>query len=221
MKVPARAQEKMFRKTVRHDLQLQYLLYLPRKFRTKKRWPLVLFLHGAGERGSDLSLVKRHGPPKLAEAGKDLPYIVVAPQCPDGRWWNDQLESLQLLLDEICRRCPVDPDRIYVTGLSMGGYGTWALALSQPDRFAAIAPICGGSTPFLAPLIKHVPTWVFHGAKDGVVPITYSREMVESLRAAGGKPKFTVYPDAGHDSWTAAYADGQFWRWLLRQRRRQ
>ncbi len=221
IKKPAtRLEEKALKKVVRKNVHMKYLLCLPKGYAGRKRWPLVLFLHGAGERGDNLAMVKVHGPAKLAEAGKEFPFIIVAPQCPNDRWWNQEIEPLQLLLDNVCRRYAVDADRIYVTGLSMGGFGTWALAIDQPGRFAAIAPICGGSIPLLASGIAHIPTWVFHGGKDSVVPLSYSREMVDALRAAGAKPKFTVYPKAGHDSWTATYDNPEFYRWMLKQKRR-
>lgn len=198
-------------------VKLQYLLALPKGYADQESWPVLLFLHGAGERGSDLNLVKKHGPPKLIEAGQEFPFIVVSPQCPGGRWW----ESFELaaLLDEIEANYKVDKDRIYVTGLSMGGYGTWALTAYQPKRFAAIAPICGGGEPFMTRLYSHVPTWVFHGDEDNVVPLARSESMVEALKSAGGNVKFTVYEGVGHDSWTETYANDEFYKWLLEQKK--
>src|SRR5262249_25165213 len=149
-----------------------------------KAWPLLLFLHGAGESGSDLKRVKRHGPPKLIERGKDFPFIVVSPQSP-GRGWDPR--TLNALLDDVAAKHKVDKDRSYVTGLSMGGFGTWALAAASPDRFAAIVPICGGGTPGDAKKIKDLPIWVFHGAKDSVVPPNRSEAMVKALKSAGAK----------------------------------
>jgi len=200
---------------------LKYLLYVPDAYnRTPTKWPLVLFLHGAGERGDDLELVKKHGPPKLIAQGREFPAIIVSPQCPKDTWWTDHVAALEALLDEIVARYRVDEDRIYVTGLSMGGFGTWALAFDQPQRFAALGVICGRGDPAKAALLKHVPIWVFHGAKDQTVPLKDSQDMVEALQAAGGSPKFTVYPDAGHDSWTRTYEGPAFWEWLFAQRRR-
>ncbi len=198
-------------------ITMSYLVYLPKEYDQKEAWPLMLFLHGAGERGSNLDLVKLHGPPKLIAAGKEFPFIVVSPQCPEGKWW-DSVE-LAALLDEITEKYKVDRDRIYVTGLSMGGFGTWSLAAYQPNRFAAIVPICGGGEPFLTMLFPHVPAWVFHGAKDPVVPLERSEKMVEAMKKFGGKVKFTVYPDARHDSWTQAYNDPELYKWLLEQKR--
>ena len=195
-----------------------YLIYVPEQYNERRqKWPLVLFLHGAGERGSDLELVKKNGPPKLVAEGQQFPCIIVSPQCPKDAWW--QPATLEALLDEVQRTYSVDEDRVYLTGLSMGGFGTWALAFEQPTRFAALAPICGRGDPSKAALVAHVPTWVFHGAKDTTVDPSGSKDMVDALKAAGGDPKFTLYPDAGHDSWTATYANPDFWDWLLKQRR--
>ena len=197
---------------------MKYLLYLPKDYEQKPSWPLMLFLHGAGERGDNLEVVKMHGPPKLIEAGRQFPFIVVSPQCPKDGWW-EPLE-VRTLLDEIVGKYKVDKDRIYVTGLSMGGFGTWSLAALQPDRFAAIVPICGGGDPQWAKRIAHVPAWVFHGAKDPAVPLERSKKMVEALKKSGGDPKFTVYPEAGHDAWTETYANPQLYEWLLQQKRK-
>ncbi len=196
---------------------MKYLLQLPPDYDQQKASPLLLFLHGAGERGDNLDLVKKHGPPKLIAEGQSLPFIVVSPQCPKGRWWEPF--ELAALLDEIVEKYNVDEDRIYVTGLSMGGFGTWSLAAYQPKRFAAIVPICGGGEPFMTRLFADVPAWVFHGGKDPVVPLERSKEMVEAMRKAGGDVKFTVYPEAGHDSWSQAYADPVLFKWLLEQKR--
>ncbi|OIO91979.1 MAG: phospholipase [Armatimonadetes bacterium CG2_30_59_28] len=196
-----------------------FLLYLPDhcEGNRDKIWPCILFLHGAGERGEDLGLVKRHGLPRLIEEGHRFPFVVVSPQCPQDTWWR--MEVLDVLLQDILARHPVDPARVYVTGLSMGGYGTWALALQYPGRFAAIAPVCGGGNPLRAHEIAHIPAWVFHGAKDDVVPLRESEKMVDSLNACGGNVRFTVYPDAAHDSWTEAYNNPELYEWLLQHRR--
>jgi len=197
--------------------QLKYLLHLPKDYDQKESWPLMLFLHGIGERGDNLDRVKFHGPPKLIAAGKEFPFIVVSPQCPGDRWWKP--EDLSALLDEIVGKYKVDKDRIYVTGLSMGGFGTWSLAAFSPDRFAALVPICGGGDPNTAARLAHVPIWVFHGAKDPVVPVKRSEEMVAALKKANGNVKFTVYPEAGHDCWTEAYENPELYDWLLQQKR--
>jgi len=199
-------------------VRLNYLLSLPKDYDKQEKWPLMLFLHGAGERGHNLDLVKVHGPPKLIAQGKDLPFIVVSPQCPADMWW----ESLELitLLDEIQSKYKVDPDRVVVTGLSMGGFGTWRLANYAPDRFAAIAPICGGAETFWAKRIAPIPTWVFHGTKDGAVPFERSQTMVDALKREKAEPRFTIYKDVGHDSWTETYNNPELYEWLLQQKRK-
>jgi predicted peptidase len=204
---------------VSDDLRPVYWLYLPEKYDADKeaKWPLLLFLHGAGERGEDPQRVKIHGPPKLADK-KAFPFIIVSPQvAPDKRW---RAESLGTLLDEVISKHHVDKDRVYVTGLSMGGAGTWSVAAAYPDRFAAIVPICGFGRAEIAEKIKHLPIWVFHGAKDKAVTLERSQEMVDALKAAGAEPKFTIYPDAGHDSWTETYNNQEVYDWLLKQRRK-
>lgn len=201
-------------------VHLQYLTYLPLDYDKDpaEKWPLVLFLHGAGECGTDLDKVKVHGPPKLIAQGKQFPFIVVSPQCPSTKdWWS--VDPLVALLDEVEKTYRVDLDRVYLTGLSMGGYGTWSLACAHPERFAAIAPICGGGLPRLAPNLKGLGIWVFHGAQDPTVNLSESQEMVDALNAAGIEVRFTVYPNAGHDSWTETYDNPELYKWLLSHKR--
>ncbi|HVS14914.1 MAG TPA: prolyl oligopeptidase family serine peptidase [Thermoanaerobaculia bacterium] len=208
--------------TVTKEVMLDYLLALPTGYSAEgEPWPLILFLHGAGERGDDLEKVKIHGPPKLIEAGKEIPAIVVSPQCPQESWWTDHLDALEALLDDLAGRLHVDLDRVYVTGISMGGYGTWALAASQPERFAAAAPICGGGSGVgTAVRVRELPVWAFHGDADSVVPLEESQRIVDAIERFGGtRAKLTVYPGVGHDSWTRTYEDPAFWEWLLAQRR--
>jgi predicted peptidase len=169
-----------------------------------QRWPLMLFLQGAGERGDDLQLVKRHGVAKIVEEQPAFPLLVVSPQCPPTEAWAP--EPLLALLDDIEQHYDVDPERLYVTGLRMGGFGTWTVAIAAPDRFAAVAPICGGD-PSRVGVLRHLPVWAFHGARDPIVPLQRTVEMVEALRQCGGNVRFTVYPEAGHDAWTAMYAN--------------
>lgn len=210
-------QAKTFEAKITVSAKLNYLLSLPADYDPAgKPWPLVLFLHGAGESGNDLAKVKAHGPPKLVETNGPFPFILISPQSPRGGWNPDVLNAL---LDSLMKEYRVDADRVYLTGLSMGGYGTWALAAAHPEKFAAIAPICGGGNPADAPKLTKLPIWVFHGGKDSTVPLKRSEEMVEALKAAGATPKFTVYPEAGHDSWTATYANPEFYKWLLAQKR--
>ncbi len=181
-------------------------------------WPLVLFLHGSGERGRDLERVRLHGLPRELDRGRELPAFVLAPQCPEGSWWDTG--ALAALLDRVEAEFPTDPQRVLVTGLSMGGYGSWALALAQPGRFAALVPVCGGGDPARAAEIRHIPQWIFHGALDEVVPPRRSEEMAEALRACGADVRLTLYPDLGHNSWDRAYREEGLYSWLLGQVRR-
>ena len=209
--------QKATRLDVQVKVQMDYLLYLPQDYDKQEKFPLMLFLHGAGERGNDLQKVKAHGPPKLISAGKQFPFIVVSPQCKEDMWWEPI--ELMALLDEIESKHKVDADRIYVTGLSMGGFGSWRLAAYAPNRLAAISPICGGGEIYWAKGIAHLPVWAFHGAKDTAVPVERSQAMVDALKKDGGNPKLTIYPNAGHDSWTETYDNPEFYDWLLAQKR--
>ena len=171
----------------------------------------------SGERGADLKKVAKHGPPKLVEAGRDFPFILLSPQCPTGQWWD--LAALDAWLDEVVRKYRVDADRIYLTGLSMGGYGTWGWAQRVPGRFAAIVPVCGGGDPAQGEKLKGLPVWAFHGDKDTAVPVVRTEEMIAAIKAAGGEPRVTIYPGVAHDSWTEAYATEDVYTWMLSKRR--
>ena len=210
------------------NIDVTYLLFLPRGYDAKaeKRWPMILFLHGAGERGSDIWKVAVHGPPKNVRTHPDFPFIVVSPQCPEDQIWSR--EALLKLLDETTAKYAVDTNRIYLTGLSMGGYGTWELGLTYPNRFAAIVPICGGGETISVllpgldqgPALKTLGVWAFHGGKDPVVPLEESQRMVDALKTAGAQDvKLTVYPEAGHDSWTETYNNPELYQWLLKHSR--
>ena len=206
-----------FEKKITVTAKFNYLLSLPEDYtKSKTKWPLVMFLHGSGESGKNIHKVKTHGPAKLADVNGPFPFILVSPQSARRGWDPDKLNAL---LDAVIKKYRVDKDRVYLTGLSMGGYGTWDLAAAYPEKFAAIAPICGGGDPSDAPAIAKLPIWVFHGAKDKTVPLDRSEKMVEAVKAAGGNPKFTVYPDAAHDSWRQTYNDPEFYKWLLAQNR--
>ena len=200
---------------------LRYLIHLPDDYDADpgRHWPLVLFLHGAGERGSELDLAAVHGPPKLADAGHDFPFILVTPQCSESSQWVAELSTLSRLLDEVVAAHRIDPARITVTGLSMGGYGTWSLAVRYPDRFAAIAPICGGMWLQSAAPIRGVPVWAFHGDADDVVPFSATEQIVTELRSLDADVRFTRYAGVGHDSWTETYENPEFYDWLLSHRR--
>ena len=205
---------------VRRTAKCGYLLYLPAGYdrRAAGGFPLILFLHGAGERGANMKLVSIHGIPRRIENGDEFPFVVVAPQCPAGQTWDPWV--LEALLDRVIADHNIDESRIYVTGLSMGGCGTWALANLCPERLAAIAPICAPYVWIPGDRFKSLPVWCFHGAMDGGVPVTDSVEMVREIRRAGGAVRFTVYPDADHDSWTETYNNPALYRWFLGHRRK-
>jgi predicted peptidase len=202
------------------EQSMQYLLYLPKDYAAKAdaKFPVLLFLHGAGERGDNIERVKVHGPPKLIEKGKDFPFIVISPQCPANVWWD--VDVLAALVDDVVRSHRADKSRLYVTGLSMGGFGTWAICSKYPDKFAAAAPICGAGNPKTVAAMKGVPTWAFHGDKDTAVKFEAGKAMVDALKAAGGDVQFTVYEGVGHDSWTATYNNAKLYEWLLSKSRK-
>lgn len=201
--------------------QISYLLSLPEGYsQNGEAVPLLLFLHGAGERGNDLDKVKAWGPPKLIAEGVSLPFIVVSPQCPEGQRWD--VYALKQLIDQIIVNYNVDRNRIYLTGLSMGGFGTWAMAAAFPEYFAAIAPICGGGDPLSAYRMKNIPCWVFHGKKDPVVAEKYSADMVDALKKQGAEVQYTVLPDGDHPaSWIYAYNEADLWKWFLSHKKQK
>ncbi len=217
-------QSQAFQATIKKNVSLQYLLYVPKDYQNSgQAWPLVLFLHGIGERGADLELLKLHGMPKLIAAGAEFPFLVVSPQCPEDTMWPNELDALHALLENIIAAYRVDRSRIYLTGLSMGGYGAWHLAAAYPAMFAALVPICGWTNPFVGfperiQVLKDVPVWAFHGAEDEIVPLQRSQELVDVLEAHQGNVKLTVYPQVGHDSWTQTYENPELYQWLLQQR---
>lgn len=218
-------------------VKYRYQVYVPSDWTGSKRWPVVLFLHGAGERGDDGLLQTQVG---LATAvrldSRRFPAVVVMPQCRRNSWWTEPAMEAQALkaLEKSLKEFKGDPDRVYLTGLSMGGYGTWGLASKYPGRFAALAPICGGvraprrgtetpqeADPYspVAASVGKTPVWIFHGGADKTVPVTESRNMNEALKAAGGNVKYTEYEGVGHNSWDKAYMEPEFMPWLLAQRR--
>ena len=218
-----------FSKTITTTVDLNYLLFLPKDAAAEpgKKWPLILFLHGAGERGTNLALVAVHGPPKTVRTKPDFPFVVVSPQCPSGQTWSN--DALLALLEDVLQRYPVDPSRVYLTGLSMGGFGTWSLGLAQAGRFAAIVPICGGGDPLRvllgdsrrAEAVRSLGVWAFHGAKDPVVKLEESERMVRALKQAGCRDvELTVYAEAQHDSWTETYNNPKLYDWLLAHQRK-
>jgi predicted peptidase len=216
-------QAKTFKSPKSEPAELNYRLLIPENYdRTQDtQFPLVLFLHGAGERGADNTRQLRHAASEFAkpEHRKKYPCFVAAPQCPDGRWWTDSLDLVTELLTQLRNDYRIDTRRVYVTGLSMGGFGTFELATRSPELFAAAAPICGGGDPTRAKALADLPLWVFHGDADRIVPVGLSRTMVKSVTEAGGMPKYTEYPGVGHDSWTKTYSDPAFHDWLFAQRK--
>jgi predicted peptidase len=216
---------------------LRYRLCAAAESTSGTKPPLVLYLHGAGERGDDNAAQLKHGVVEFHRRQATHPCVVLAPQCPAGRKWvevdwgdssgsatfpSEPSEPLRLaiaVMDGLIAAGRVDPDRLYVTGLSMGGYGTWYAAGMPGSRFAAAAPICGGGDPAWAKRYLGLPLWAFHGDDDRAVPVGRSREMIAAVRAAGGEPKYTEYPAVGHDCWTRTYADDAFHEWLFAQRR--
>ena len=217
----------------------RYRVLAPADVRPGRRYPVVLFLHGAGERGADNLRQLKYLPAWMAEpAMRDkYPCYLIAPQCREGRQWVDvnwsdresspqpqrpgaDLAAAIAALDAVLEQDACDPERIYLTGLSMGGYGTWDLAARMPDRFAAAVPVCGGGDEKTAPRLVGLPLWAFHGDADKAVPVERSRTMIAALKAAGGSPRYSELPGVGHDSWTPAYRDPAVLEWLFSQRRR-
>lgn len=226
---PARAQERapvtgFLNRTVAVDgTTYRYVVYVPRDYDASRAWPVVLFLHGAGERGDDGLKQSQVGIGSAIRVHPErFPAIVVQPQCPTGeRWAGKPAEAALKALDAEMKEYHCDPDRQYLTGLSMGGFGSWLLASQYPDRWAAVVPICGGGSPSeMAPKLTKLPIWVFHGGADPTVPTQRSRDMVEAVKAAGSTTiQYTELPGVGHNSWDAAYANADLAKWLFEQKR--
>jgi len=220
---------------------LLYRLLRPKGYDPNKAYPLVLFLHGAGGRGDDNWGQIKDQPAALLALASDAiqdrhPCLVVAPQCPPGKQWvntpwgkgsysqekvpvSAELRRVLELLAQLRTEFQVDARRVYVTGISMGGYGTWDILAREPKLFAAGIAVCGAGDPSRATSIARIPVWAFHGDQDGVVPVSGSREMVEALKKAGASPKYSEFPGVGHGSWGPAYATKDLWEWLFEQKR--
>lgn len=216
---------------------LKYRIFVPRGIGWMEKVPLVLFLHGAGERGTNNVAQLVHGVPQIIgyseRTGQKA--IVIAPQCPNGAQWVDtpwsapahtmnpepsvNMAKAMALIDDVMARYPVDRDRVYVTGISMGGYGTWDIAQREPQKFAAAMPICGGGDVACAPRLKGLPVRAVHGDADSVVPVKRSRDMVAALKAAGGDVTYNEIPEAGHNVWSCTYDDDAALKWLFNQHR--
>ncbi|WP_341834683.1 alpha/beta hydrolase-fold protein [Chitinophaga pollutisoli] len=195
-----------------------FLVQLPATYNDdpNKKWPVIFFLHGMGERGDDINIIKRASLAAIAAKDANFPYILISPQCKTPSWWN--IPSLEVLHAQVMSDYKVDPSRIYLTGLSMGGFGAWTWAQTKPERFAAVVPICGEGTPASACVLKDKPLWVFHNADDPTVPVKGSQDMVKALRDCGSTlVKYTENESGGHDAWTKAYSDPALFTWLNQQ----
>ncbi len=199
-----------------------YYLYYPDNYESvaDEKFPLLLFLHGGGESGDTLQTLKRSGPPKLIAGGKKFPFLILAPQNPERKkWWNTR--AVAQLLDTIIAHNKVDPKRIYITGLSRGGGAAWEMAVQYPEKFAAMAVVCGmAPLPYASWIDKNMPIWVFHGEEDESVPISESENMVRKLKSMGHDIQFTRYAGVGHDSWVRAYNTEALYEWFLKQQRK-
>jgi predicted peptidase len=213
----------------------QYVLFVPHDYKKGTPTPTILFLHGAGETKPKEGSQPKGKPKMPVEVGigtaikkreKSFPFITIIPQAPVRGWQagGDSAKMALGILADVEKNYSVDPKRTYLTGLSMGGFGTWSLAAAMPDKWAAIVPICGGvrgnSQKEVAEKIKDIPTWVFHGGSDPTVPVTQSKDMVAALEKAGGHPKYTEYPGVGHNSWDKAYDTDDLYKWLLEQKKK-
>lgn len=203
-------------------IMIPYLFYMPKEYfsdRYEKR-PLVLFLHGKGERGKDLNLLKRQGLPKMIDSGKDFPFFMISPQITEDRneWPAEMIHDIVM---KIADEYPVDRNRIYVTGISMGGFGTWEIGAKFPDTFAAAAPVCGWGSASKVCRMKDIPVWTFHNQGDSVVPVRETLEIAERLERCGGNVQKTVYPKNSHDAWTETYSSPVFMEWLLSQKKKK
>jgi predicted peptidase len=219
MVVPSIGQSVQKKMKTSISAEINYLMFLPKEYsKMGPGSPMIIFLHGSGERGNNLEKVKAWGPPAIVEKNPDFPFIVLSPQCPENEWWNPYL--LKGMIDDVLANYNVDKSRVYLTGLSMGGFGTWELAMAYPEYFAAIAPICGGGNPFLAFQLKNTPVWVFHGMKDDAVPEQESAKMVDALKKIGADVTYTVLPEGGHvDAWVYAYGEAGLFDWFLKHKK--
>lgn len=218
--------------------KMPYRLLKPLDYNPEKSYPLIVFLHGSGERGDDNEAqLKNAMEPFLDESNRDkYPAFVLAPQCPEGMTWAKTAESddiiftfseeptepMKLLLETIAQvqhNFKVDDRRLYITGLSMGGYGTYDLLTRRPDMFAAAIVVCGAGDVRNVDRFKDVPLWIFHGEDDDAVPSDLSKVMVNALKSVGGRPKYTLYPEVGHNSWDLAYNEEKLFSWLFKKKR--
>jgi len=213
----SRVTDATFEATLSRRVVLPYRVWLPEGYAAKgKAWPAILFLHGSGERGNDLSFLARNGPPHVAET-RGLPFVVIAPQLPAGETWAG--DAVLALLDRVQGALAIDTTRVYLTGLSMGAYGAYEAAIAAPTRFAALLTVSGAGNPAEVCKLKGVPTWIVHGAKDDIIPVESGREMARRLENCKGDVRWTLEPDEGHDAWTKVYEDPATYEWFLAHRR--
>ncbi len=201
-----------------NGMTLQYMLVLPADYsRMDRAWPMILFLHGGSGRGQNLDLVKSYGPPLIAEEQKNFPFVVLAPQCPEGEYWTTKADILAALLDDVLKRYQIDPDRVYLTGTSMGGNGTWNLVCQHPEYFAAVTPMA--AIPSIPNIwnkrLISMPIWAFHGDKDTICPIETDEAMINALRAHGASPRFTILQGKGHYIGEDMYKNQDLYDWFL------
>jgi predicted peptidase len=225
-------------------LKTPYRLLVPKDFDTlnfskkNKKYPLILFLHGAGERGDNNLVPLTHFAPYILDSTKreKYPCFVLIPQCPKEKKWvetdwkllrhkqpkeiSDVLKNVLEIMNLLEKKYPIDTKRIYIIGLSMGGFGVWDLVTRMPKKFAAAVPVCGGGDENVAHTLKNLPIWAFHGKLDAVVKVSRTQNMIETIKKAGGNPKYTEYPEVQHDSWKYAYKEEEMWKWLFEQKRR-
>lgn len=205
-----------------------YVVFVPKSYDGTKAYPIILFLHGAGE--TKFPNAKKEGKkpvevgigPAIKKREKDFPFIVVIPRA-EGFGWSAKAKNADralAMLDKEMKAYKVDPKRQYLTGLSMGGMGTWSIAMAYPDRFAAIVPICGRGDTKQAEKLKNLPCWCFHGDDDKAVNVSGSRDMIAAIKKAGGSPRYTEYPGVGHNSWDKAYGTDELYSWLLKQQKK-
>jgi predicted peptidase len=204
-------------KAIQSDETYSHLIYLPAEYKARQEWPVIFYLHGVGGQGDYLEILKAHGLPKLLDHRDDFPFLVVSPQCPSHEVWSTEL--LSVLLRHVAEQYRIDNNRIYLTGIGTGAAAAWQWAAKEPEKFAALAPICGRGNPHEVCKLRDVPVWTFHGARDRIVPISETQSMVLALKLCGGNVAFTIYPEAEHDSWTQTYSNPQLYSWFLEQNR--
>lgn len=201
-------------KMVKSFEEMQYIVSYPQQYKEGVRYPIIVFLHGAGSRGNNIDLLLENPYFTFTEEHQEFSFITIAPQCYENSWF-DLFETLKRFVYKIAEKQFVDLERIYLMGASMGGYATWQLAMSMPEYFAAIVPICGGGMYWNAARLVNTPIWAFHGAKDQIVFVDESKNMIDAVRAAGGNAELTIYPENEHDAWSETYRNKEIFQWLL------